>query len=300
MKLYFDLDDRLNLGFCMYRINNAFMQRKPDCITLVKTPEEADVLVLNAWGNHEKIIADNNTLWMTRLAMGKPYILFFHGFASPNVHEEFFARIFKEALLVYTPWPLRTVHQHEVTHFVRGPWGYEPKMFFLENRGPRLFRVMATGCVDETEHFKEVYAACREAGGKMIHVGPDMQLGDGYYNAHNVSDHQMRFFFNNSTYVSALRSPEGFELIGLEGLACGAMPVVFDNPHYDWYDRLGLKVSESRGLTCNELTRIFRREDAEVTQRHLTEVKARFSWDKVASFFWMPVIKALNLEVPVT
>src|SRR6266511_4528244 len=132
--------------------------------------------------------------------------------------------------------------------FYRAPLGVEGSVFY--DRGlVRDAAVMTSGYVPAGEAIHECYEAVfgvlRGRHGGMVHLGPSFWSDGSVEVAEGVSDDRLATLYSRCRYVSGLRRGEGFELPVIEGLACGARPVCFDNPCYrEWFDGHAVFVEE--------------------------------------------------------
>eukprot|EP00965_Chrysotila_dentata_P129601 4284673-Pleurochrysis_carterae.AAC.1 len=84
-------------------------------------------------------------------------------------------------------------------------------------------------------------------------------------------------------YVAALRKTEGFELFGIEGLFCGARPLVYNLSTYRWYG--GHAVFVPADATPADLflflTDALRRPPTPVTKSEMAVLHTKFSWRRI-------------------
>lgn len=158
----------------------------------------------------------------------------------------------------------------------------------------RPYTAITTGYVHGpgAEAIEEVWRALTAVKGTGVHIGPRLVQGmsppRGWQNADGLTDRALSLLYSRARYVCALRHVEGFELPAAEGLACGARPVVFDQPAMRrWYSDWPIYIPECSG---NDLTRalidVFAGKYRVVTDSERTAARARFNWEPVAREFW--------------
>lgn len=152
--------------------------------------------------------------------------------------------------------------------------------------------VVTTGYVSgrPAEAISEVWEAALACGYQVTHVGgkikdawrPGVRVREG------VSDQELRATYRSAAFVASLRYVEGFELPALEGLACGAIPILFDQPDLrHWYGDDALYVPEEEGPELAEKLKIeFRYVRGRVSAPNLD----RFSWSTLAGEFWQRIL----------
>ena len=156
------------------------------------------------------------------------------------------------------------------------------------------------------EAIEEVWIAAKKLNIPVIHLGPKNvagmhaysdEIGSNYPSFHNeISDRHLCYLYRSSIYVSGLRHIEGFELPALEGLSCGARPILFDLPCYrKWFTNRGIYVKESHGEELiNQLVEIFSRKPLEVAQSCRDEVIRKFSWKAICEGFWTSFVNGIG------
>ena len=145
----------------------------------------------------------------------------------------------------------------------------------------------------------EAIRECREAAARinqpMIHIGSHFDfMGDGCLVANGISDDRLAELYSEARYVSGLRRGEGFDLPVIEGLACGARPVCFDQPAYrHWFEGHAVFVPESDADTLTDaITEVLREPPRPVTPGERDEVLALFSWRRICEQFWKHLLSA--------
>jgi hypothetical protein len=154
--------------------------------------------------------------------------------------------------------------------------------------------VVTTGYVSgrPAEAISEVWEAALACRYQVVHVGgkikdawrPGVRVREG------ISDQELRLIYRSAAYVASLRYVEGFELPALEGLACGATPILFDQPDLrHWYGDSALYVPEAEGYPLeHELIDVFRNGHPERLDPNV--LLERFSWPVLVGEFWRRIL----------
>lgn len=164
--------------------------------------------------------------------------------------------------------------------------------------GDRPYGVMTSGYVagDGAEAIEEPVEAAIRNGYPTIHLGPrpvGMSLTPSRMKmVHNIGDFTLASLYRQCLWVSGLRHVEGFELPALEGLMCGARPVMFDRPEMRlWYEGHAVFIPECSGARLTDsLTALFSVAPAAVTADERQAVREKFDWSRIATGFWERVL----------
>jgi glycosyltransferase involved in cell wall biosynthesis len=276
----------------MYRVAKNLLRYAPSWAMPVATEEEADLVLLHTIGYPETEAA------LERLA-GKHVVIAQYCLRTTQRPEvaSWLPLWFKSAFV----WSYYDLHRaiDESGYFGRHPQilvtplGVDPGVFTMPPAGGRrMFTIATSGYVAASETVTEVSAAVLAARGLMFHLGPPGVVdGTHVTYGHGISDQGLRDFYQRCSFVAGLRHVEGFELPVLEGLMCGARPVVFDQPHYsDWYEGFAEFIPEgtTEEITA-ALTEIFLAGPRPVTERERQRAVRRFAWKEVAAQFWRRV-----------
>ncbi len=122
----------------------------------------------------------------------------------------------------------------------------------------------------------------------MFHLGPNVRRDPRITCWQGMDDKALAKIWASCDYVSGLRRTEGFEFPAVEGLICGARPVLFDRRHYQtWYGELAEYVPESsRPEVIDSLEGLFRSPYRPVTESEQAEAARRFGWPWLCHDFW--------------
>ncbi len=191
----------------------------------------------------------------------------------------------QQAPLTISYYPL---HTYADFNFLYVPLGYDPEVFKLTQTGARNITAFATGHVASTEHLDVLFRAIQKVGGTMVHTGENFKYCPRYYKYREYMPiSKLAQTLNFCKYTSCLREIEGFELLGVEGLACGARPIVLDLPCYDWYREFGYTVRESNLI--EDLINILSNTPPPVTAEELSVIAQRFSWPGICNTIYQRI-----------
>jgi len=179
------------------------------------------------------------------------------------------------------------------------PLGIDPIFRSDYQHSGRGIGVMTSGYVTGpgAEAIQEVHTAAERVGREVVHLGP-MPVGfkpqpiTNWRMIHGVSDLMLANHYRHAQYVSGLRHIEGFELPVIEGLACGARPIVFDREDmHRWYDEHAVFVPECHGEELvQHLVEVLSKDPVPVTEAERTKVLQRFDWEPIVKGFWERVL----------
>ena len=175
--------------------------------------------------------------------------------------------------------------------FYHAPLGSDATVFKPggRKRHGMTFAVATSGQSWLTESVKECALAAQAHGRQTFHLGPDLHRdAEGVTCVSGIDDAVLASWYRLCDYVSGLRRIEGFELPALEGLLCGARPVLFNREHYRrWYGDHAIYIDErDRGSVTSDLVRIFADRPARVTADERQHVAETFAWAPIATGFW--------------
>jgi glycosyltransferase involved in cell wall biosynthesis len=269
-----------NWGIAFTRISEALHKHAPDWITWTQSLDDAELLFAHIIGSGEE-------KW---LQIDKPKIIFQHCYFTAGCvpwHE-----YWKKAKL--------TVSFHDLTKYVSDsfnfypmPLGADPHIFNHIYTGPRPYKAIVTGEVYETEALDKVFEAIKSIEKAMIHTGRNFGWDKKYYkNSSFVPDEVLVKYLNASEYVPSLREHEGFELMAIEGLMCGARPIVYDLDTYRWYKKYAEIIDPDADIT-QQLINIFKNTARIVTPEERTEIVNTFSWENIMRRLYEQIQKAL-------
>jgi glycosyltransferase involved in cell wall biosynthesis len=267
-------------GKAFTRISNAFHDYAPDWVQWVDNEDEADILLVHVIGTGE-------VEWLKK---PKPKIIVQHCYFTAG--DVPYVEYWKKALLTLSFHDLAK-YVPDTFSFYAMPWGVDPDLFYRFNYGPRNFTAMVTGEVAETESLDKVHEAVEHLGLKMMHTGRDFGWSRrSYQNSPVGLTQKLIQYLNDAYYVPSLREIEGFELMALEGLMCGARPIVYDLDTYRWYKKYAIVIDPKKDVTA-QLIEIFKEEPIPVSDEERKEIADIFSWGVLIPKFFDKVKELL-------
>lgn len=283
------------LSRAMYRVSTNLSRYVPDGLELVSDPEAADLQLLHVIGNR-----------VLRFLKAPRYacLQYCHKAISSPVgtneplagHDEVWTRIWNDASLVWSYYDL-TNTVPDSTPFLMTPLGIDEPFTRVElEEYDRPIGVMTSGFVSGpgAEAIEEVVIAASHTDLDVVHLGPHQPKNMDSFDYENwravsgIRDAELATYYANTRWVSGLRHVEGFEFPVIEGLACGARPIVFDRPEMRrWYDGHAVFVKESNGRELTEqLIEVFSNPPEPVTKDEQKAVLDTFDWERIARTFW--------------
>jgi len=283
MKVF--VDNIIN-DFAISRIERALKKYAPDSIQFVNNEDEADLVVIYAFGQRRKIwwrvcdlIKKNKKYAIVQIAIR----------STTNPKTSDWLNIWRNAKLVWSYYNLQDLFIEDREdwlkeakiipysfNFYYAPLGVDPEVFKETKQKKRYIITVGN---NRNECLKEVVDAVIEPYKDNIFI-----LGGG------IDDKLLADVYSKSQFVSGLRRIEGFELPVIEGLLCGARPIVFDKPHYrEWFDGLAIFIKEEkREKVTKSLMEIFKdvKNMEPVSEEQKQLVRERFNWETIIKGFW--------------
>lgn len=310
MKAY--VTPQQTLSRAMGRVGDALARHAPEWVEIVQDPAQADVQLLHVTGGGQSALSH---LKAPRYAVAQ------YCYLTAANRQSLPWGLWSDAEMV---WSYLPSVQHEImAACVRGtidtyetsvadcnapyyhsPLGIDPA--FVNSRPAAITTI---GCVTSgyvtgpgCEAIEEVAVAAEIAGLSVAHIGPSGVSGwvgektAGWRAAAGLSDQELASVYSKARYVSGLRHVEGFEMPVIEGLACGARPIVFDRPDMrQWYDGHAVFVPECHGEgLVRRLVDIFSGAPEPVTETERQEVMRKFDWLAIATGFWSRLREAMS------
>lgn len=260
----------------MTRVANAIKQHAPAYIVFVDRAEDADVQVLHVIDWHDEFhqwprpyIAIQYCLETTSNESVVDWSWFW---AQSSLVWSYYdlAKYMERGVVIpcreklfHAPLGVDDIFRHNAHDLLRtSVIGAKP--FALESR--RL--IVTTGYVSGSgaEAIEEVWNAAERTGWAGVHIGPPAVQGmrrktmpAGWYSAEGCTDAELAAYYRRAYYVAGLRYIEGFEMPVVEGLLCGATPLVFNqSSQKHWFGDIAHVISEgsSRAVT-SQLEELF-------------------------------------------
>lgn len=165
------------------------------------------------------------------------------------------------------------------------PLGVDPQVFYISGE-QKKYKILTNSNSYMTESARECILSSKNVGSEAVFLSP--QKIENAHCVNDITDDELRSYYNQCDFVSGLRRTEGFELPAIEGLLCGARPVLFDRPHYKkWYGNLAEYIPEvNREQTIKDLTELFSKPVRRVTSEEIEEAKRIFNWGEIVRGFW--------------
>lgn len=281
------------LSRAMKRVSEALTTFAPPSVTVVSDPEKADLVLLHTIGFPETEDAIARLTREGRAIAIAQYCL--RSTQRPNTRD--WLPLWRQALVVWSYYDLDAALAEDgvpvnLPNFYMSPLGCDARVFQAEPRlDARYFTMLTSGYVAESEGVQECADAVERVRGQLFHLGPDIVRGDHVTCAMGMDDLTLARVYRSCRFVAGLRRCEGFEMPAVEGLLCGARPIMFDRPHYrEWFDGLAEFVPEgSKEELTDALVETFLRGARPVSSTERGEVAARFDWSRIATGFWRSV-----------
>lgn len=278
----------------MLRIANALATYTPPGIEIVDKLDEADLVIMYVIGSTAIEEAQ------AHLDAGRRYAVVQCCYKTAGLGP--WINFWHLSELVWSYYDLSHVVEPNYANrpFYHAPLGVDTIFTKGDLYKSRDIAALTTGTTTGggAEAIDEVWQALDMVGLRGYHVGPDKIEGSTYRSprwksASGISDQALIWLMERSHRVAALRRVEGFELPAVEGLMCGARPVLFD--HHDlryWYGSFAEYVTDSHpGQLVDELRGVFSNPPRPVTESEKRAAMFRFDWSTIASEFWKRLLK---------
>lgn len=294
-----------DLSYGIHRVAEALRAAAPAFdVEIVTDPSTADLLVQHVigWGSlagWEPLLKGNQPRrvlmqYCLRTTEDPSPARWFAEWSKPDVafvasYYDLDAYVFRpKSLTGAAPGVPELLLQGKQFQFYYAPLGADPSIFKPDPIKRALFQCATSGYVADTESVGEVAKAAAAVGGRVFHLGPNLDLGPHVLHVRGISDRLLAELYSGCRYVSGLRRVEGFELPAVEGLLCGARPIMFDTPDYRrWFDGFATFVPEcSPDELTDRLKSLFSAPQTPTPRAVLKEARARFSWSAFADGFW--------------
>jgi hypothetical protein len=279
MKVFIDKKEAGSIA--IRRTLEALEKYAPKEIKFVDNPQSSDLVIINVTGrlNHLKDVINY---------FNKPYVIVQHAFKStknPEVSD--WLPVWKPAKLVWSHYDLSSSQDF---NFYRSPPGVD-KVFKVYPTD-KMYIIASSGLGYLSESVRECILAAEAVNAKVFHIGPHVTNRSNVDFSDGIDDMELSKKYSACKYVSGLRRGEGFELPVIEGLVCGARPIVFDQPHYrDWFSNFAIFIPETnRDNIIASLMKIFKGPYKPVTASEISKVRNSFDWSKIIKGFWQRII----------
>lgn len=283
----------------MVRIAVNLGRYLPAGYTLTNRRELADLIVLYVIG------PDAIDAGIQLQAKGQSYATVMCCLHTTGLPATTWGSHWRNAQLVWSYFDLTSVMAQCGGRFYHAPLGLDQAFVTpLAVPPPRTPLIITTGYVSGpgAEAIEEVWTAANQLNIRAMHLGPAeiegmKNMPVGWQNVDGISDANLAFLYHRATWVSALRHIEGFELPGIEGLACGARPIIFNQPTMrEWYGDSGIVIDECSGLALVEQLTELLAFEFPVTEAERDNAKSRFNWETICRGFWDRVVDSYNVQ----
>lgn len=269
-------DDR-----AMARIEEALIRHAPKDVEVVGSIEEADLVLLHVIGRLDRI--KRMTTYLQE--QGKEYAILQYAIRSTKTpHTKDWISVWQGAKLVWSYYDLPSLCEEDGTSADFPSYTSPLGTYFDSPLRKKQYVIATSGRSYLTESVRE----CRHAtSGKVFHVGPDLGRDD-FECSNGMNDVDLAVRYSQCQFVSGLRRIEGLELPAVEGLMCGARPIVFDRPdHRLWYEGLAEFIPEgSREEVIESLKEVFAKGARPVSTEEKKIARERFNWCRILTEFY--------------
>ncbi len=291
MKVYQNCPVELGRG--IQRVREALITHAPGHVTFVMSPHDADFIIHHVVG-----VQNFSTQPIDEIVCEYPskrYAMIQYCLrTTENPRASYWRPLWAGAELVWSYYDLNAFlgedERYPLGNFYYAPLGVDTTVFRADPRAPKFFELGTSGYVAETECVQECYnvVRSRSAGATMLHLGPNLRLGPGVAYVLGVTDEQLARLWSECKWVSGLRRVEGFELPALEGLLCGARPILFDAPHYrNWFGDFADYIPEGPPEAVEAaLRQLMMRGVRRVSETERVSAAQRFDWGPIVRGFW--------------
>ena len=295
-----------HLSRAMFRVDKALEAYAPPGIEFVSRQADADFVVLPVVGYPDTLEAVQGCIPRRQSYALIQYCM--RTTQKPNTLD--WMPLWQTADCVWSYYDLpRLVSEDQGdidgVPFYHAPLGVDEPFTFPYVSTRRTLGAVTSGYVSrfDAEAIEEVAIAARIVGSKVAHVGPfpegfknDESPGKHWSFHYAISDEELANLYRSSLWVSGLRHTEGFELPALEGLCCGARPILFDRPEMrQWFDGHAVFVPECHGEELvARLVEVMSQPPEPVTTEERERIMQRFSWRPIVEGFWANVLQSVG------
>jgi len=278
------------------RVRDALERYAPSNFEIVSDINKCDLAVLHVYGRHTTTLKTIERL----KKQNKKYAMIQYCLRStmrPNTRD--WVEMWNGAELVWSYYDLKNLCAEDNVfnsfNFYYAPLGVDAEVFKEIPQNQRKFIIAASSQHALSEGAKECVLAAKAYKKPMFFLGHDLRRGEDIVCKTGISDAMLAGYYSQSTFVSGLRRVEGFELPVIEGLLCGARPIVFDRPEMrKWFDKLAIHIPEEpREKVVDKLHGIFSMTQiypVTVSDEEKQIVRERFDWEKIIMSFWSRLI----------
>ncbi len=277
-------------AYCYKRIIAELQKYAPSGVEFVDNPDCADMAILHVNGRFHQF---------TRMAerFNKYIVMQYCLRSTRNPKTDMWKDLWENSHLVFSYYDLnyeikKDCGEWSINNFMHSPLGADETIFHMDGRPKESkFTILTCGDVHylKTESILDIIQAASRSGLRTYHLGDNMSLGDNVTCEKGISDESLSEVYRSCRFVSGLRHVEGFEMPAVEGIFCGARPILFDTKNYrQWYEPWAEFIPEDRNVVYS-LTKLFDREQRPITMEERREAVYRFNWKDIVTNFWKRV-----------
>lgn len=276
------------------RIATALRKYAPPNVTIHTFPRNNDLTIIYAIGRRDAVDRQVEKI----LKAGKRYAIIqvcLKSTMSPDPWD--WVDIWRSAEVVWSYYDLEEALRTgeyfkfavcQLPNFYHAPLGADASVFQMHDGWTHKYKVLTSGLSRLSESVRECHLAAAEVNEVSCHLGAKLNLGDAVECVYNIDDLELSYLYGQCEFVSGLRRKEGFELPAVEGLLCGARPLVFDNP--DWRWNYGphaeyLQETDRQGVV-DQLVELFKRGARPVSAEEREQAVERFNWKTIVEGFY--------------
>lgn len=286
------------------RIAQALASHAPDWVRLVQDAAQADVQIVQA-----------STLDVRRGIKAKRYAVIQHAHRFEHRHgtrqeivvpKNFPAweTVWRKALAIWSPYDIASeLAGKSIARLHHAPFGVDLAVF-RPSGTRRDVGIITSGASNFAEAIAEPAAAAHKCSLTTVHSGPWEVDGmaaamPGRSILNSQTDNELAAVYSRALWVSGLRHQEGFELPPLEGLACGARPVVFETPdNRSFYGDHAVYLPHCKSDELVEyLTKLMEDGPMPVSAEERQQVQERYDWATLARGYWQQLEAACLSDV---
>lgn len=290
------------------RIVGAFHHWSPPWVEWTSLVSEADVVFVHLYSKDDIVDVES-------MQREKPLVAFQHGIRFANAPMGLFANVWEQSALTISFQPLDILMTKRKFAFFHMPWGADADKFRPSTTGERKAHVVLVGDHAEDESHGELLFAAAHADIRVRHIShlvsnmceclstssllcstTDALRGRrpcDFYDRLDSSDATLIRELQTARFASALRKFEGFEMIGIEALLCGARPLVYDIN--EWYKDHSIIVPTglSSDALFDALQVALRRVPDSVDETEMRYLHEKFSWQRIVPTMFERVRKVI-------
>lgn len=292
----------------LQRIADALTRYLPDGWETTPHIGGADLVILYAIGRRDRLQQLTDAINKSKFTKYAIIQVCLRSTMSPDTCN--WLPIWEKAVCIWSYYDLirLTVEDNPATHatdddkefaaslrsrfnFYHAPLGADAGVFYYRGWKPEYgdynnrYVIATSGLSRLSESVRECHLAASRVDRYAFHLGPKV---DDAFSVSGISDDELARYYSQCEFVSGLRRKEGFELPAVEGLLCGARPIVFNTPDYHWaYGNHALYIEETdRQGVIDQLVQLFRHGAPPITPEERELAVARYDWKTIVGGFY--------------